>query len=135
MVFAEFDTLRIVHDTITTNIVSRRRKKSTKLVSFSRLNAIFPKSTLHIGQLKVRRWEARYIKGYELSGKIRYGFCYRKTYKEAKEKVTRCRSALISGMPQPAENSRHRFSSFCDEWPRLRKTKIRESTYSLHLQA
>lgn len=38
------------------------------------------------------RWEARYIKGYELSGKIKYGFCYGKTYKEAKEKVTKCKS-------------------------------------------
>lgn len=35
------------------------------------------------------RWEARYIKGYELSGKIKYGFCYGKTYREAKEKVTK----------------------------------------------
>ena len=32
------------------------------------------------------RWEARYVKGYEVSGKIKYGFCYGKTYKEAKEK-------------------------------------------------
>ena len=83
----------------------------------------------NIFKRKDGRWEARYIKGYELSGKIRYGFCYGKTYKEAKEKVTRCRAALISGMPQPAENSRHRFSFFCDEWLRLRKTIIKESTY------
>lgn len=29
------------------------------------------------------RWEARYIKGRELSGKIKYGYCYGKTYREA----------------------------------------------------
>lgn len=41
--FAEFDTLRIVHDTINTNILSRQRKKSTKLVSFFQFNTIFSK--------------------------------------------------------------------------------------------
>ena len=40
----------------------------------------------NIFKRKDGRWEARYIKGYELSGKIKYGFCYGKTYKEAKEK-------------------------------------------------
>ena len=38
-------------------------------------------------------WEARYIKGHDLSGKIRYGFCYGKTYKEAKEKVTQVKES------------------------------------------
>ena len=28
------------------------------------------------------RWEARYIKGRELSGKIKYGYCYGKTYRD-----------------------------------------------------
>ena len=40
----------------------------------------------NIFKRKDGRWEARYIKGYELSGKIKYGFCYGKTYREAKEK-------------------------------------------------
>lgn len=44
----------------------------------------------NIFKRKDGRWEARYIRGYELSGKIKYGFCYGKTYKEAKEKVTQC---------------------------------------------
>ena len=83
----------------------------------------------NIFKRKDGRWEARYIKGYELSGKIKYGFCYGKTYKEAKEKVTKCKAALISEKPLPSANSRHRFAFYCDEWLRLRKTKIRESTY------
>ena len=33
----------------------------------------------NIFKRKDGRWEARYIKGYELSGKIKYGFCYGKT--------------------------------------------------------
>ena len=71
----------------------------------------------------------RYIKGYELSGKIKYGFCYGKTYREAKEKVTKYKAAIVSGKPIPASTSRHRFAFYCDEWLRLRKQRIKESTY------
>ena len=42
----------------------------------------------NIFKRKDGRWEARYVRGRELSGKIKYGFCYGKTYREAKEKVT-----------------------------------------------
>lgn len=53
----------------------------------------------NIFKRKDGRWEARYIRGYELSGKIKYGFCYGKTYKEAKEKVTQCKPVVASGTP------------------------------------
>ena len=75
----------------------------------------------NIFKRKDGRWEARYIKGYELSGKIKYGFCYGKTYREAKEKVTKCKAALVNGKPIPSTNSRHRFSFYCDEWLRISK--------------
>ena len=83
----------------------------------------------NIFKRKDGRWEARYIKGYELSGKIKYGFCYGKTYKEAKEKVTKFKAAMANGSPLPAVGSRHRFAFYCDEWLRLRKTKVKEATY------
>ena len=83
----------------------------------------------NIFKRKDGRWEARYIKGYELSGKIKYGFCYGKTYREAKEKVTKCKAALVNGKSIPSTNSRHRFSFYCDEWLRMRKPKVKESTY------
>lgn len=73
----------------------------------------------NIFKRKDGRWEARYIKGYELSGKIKYGFCYGKTYREAKEKVTKCKAALVNGKPIPSTNSRHRFAFYCDEWLRI----------------
>lgn len=75
------------------------------------------------------RWEARYIKGYELSGKIKYGFCYGKTYREAKEKVTKYKAALVNGKAVPTNTAKHRFAYYCNEWLRLKKGKIRESTY------
>ena len=40
------------------------------------------------------RWEARYSKGRELSGKIKYGYCYGKTYREAKEKAEKVQSGV-----------------------------------------
>ena len=82
----------------------------------------------NIFKRKDGRWEARYIKGYELSGKIKYGFCYGKTYKEAKEKVTKCKAALVSGQPLPKSNSKHRFTFYCDEWFKTAKGKLKEST-------
>lgn len=83
----------------------------------------------NIFKRKDGRWEARYIKGYELSGKIKYGFCYGKTYKEAKDKIMQCKAALLAGKPAPQSGSRRRLAFYCDEWLRLRKNKIRESTY------
>ena len=83
----------------------------------------------NIFKRKDGRWEARYIRGYELSGKIRYGFCYGKTYKEAKEKVTKFKAAMVGGSPLPDVGSRHRFAFYCDEWLRLRKAKLKEATY------
>ena len=40
----------------------------------------------NIFKRKDGRWEARYIKGYKLSGEIKYGFCCGRRYQEAKEK-------------------------------------------------
>lgn len=83
----------------------------------------------NIFKRKDGRWEARYIKGYELSGKIKYGYCYGKTYKEAKEKVSKYKVALVSGLPIPDKNSRHRFSYYCDMWLETRQPKIKEATF------
>lgn len=82
----------------------------------------------NIFKRKDGRWEARYIKGYEPSGKIKYGFCYGKTYREAKEKVAGLKAALTVGKPL-SQNNRHRFSYYCDEWLNVSKRKIKDSTY------
>ena len=83
----------------------------------------------NIFKRKDGRWEARYIKGYELSGKIKYGFCYGKTYKEAKEKVTKQKAALLNGKQPPQAGSRHRFGYFCDEWLAGCRSRLKDSTY------
>ena len=39
----------------------------------------------------------RYIKARDISGKIIYGFCYGRTYREAKEKVIKCKTEVYGG--------------------------------------
>lgn len=76
------------------------------------------------------RWEARYIKDRTSSGKIQYGFCYGRTYAEAKEKVIRQKSALLNSQALPQTGQHHDFAFYCDEWLRLRTGEIRASTYA-----
>ena len=61
----------------------------------------------NIFKRKDGRWEERYIKSREPSGKGRYGYCYGRSYREAKEKVAQCRAALAAGeappQPDPAD--------------------------------
>ena len=83
----------------------------------------------NIYKRKDKRWEARYIKGYDPNGTARYGYCYGKTYREAKDKVERAKAALLMNVPSPEHNSRKRFSHYCDEWLRLNKIRVKESTY------
>lgn len=75
------------------------------------------------------RWEARYSKGRELSGKIKYGYCYGKTYREAKEKAEKCKAALASGNPLPTSRTPNLFSAYCMGWLHAKKSKVKESTY------
>ena len=75
------------------------------------------------------RWEARYSKGRELSGKIKYGYCYGKTYREAKEKAEKCKAALASGNPLPTSMTPNLFSAYCMGWLHAKKSKVKESTY------
>ena len=43
------------------------------------------------------RYEARYIKGRRADGKPLYGFCYGRTYEEAKGKADRAREEIAMG--------------------------------------
>ncbi len=83
----------------------------------------------NIFKRKDGRWEARYVKGRDPSDKIRHGYCYGKTYKEAKEKAEKCKAALLNGTPLPASGAGILFSVCCSEWLRIRKSRVKESTY------
>ena len=83
----------------------------------------------NIFKRKDGRWEARYIKGYELSGKIKYGFCYGKTYKEAKRKSDKVQSGTYQRKAVTVRKFPTPLCFYCDEWLRLRKKQNTESTY------
>ena len=83
----------------------------------------------NIFKRKDGRWEARYVKGHQPSGKIKYGFCYGKSYKEAKEKVTKLKSAAATGDETLKSCSKQHFSFFCDEWLQITKNRVKAATY------
>lgn len=71
------------------------------------------------------RWEARYCRGRRADGSIRYGYCYGKSYREAKEKAARCRAELAQSGPKDTR----RMDALCDEWLRERRARVKEATY------
>lgn len=83
----------------------------------------------NIYRRKDGRWEARYIKGYGETGKIRYGSCYGKSYREAREKLLQIKSAQLGGNPMPDNVGRHRLAFFCSQWLSVQKGRVKESTY------
>lgn len=83
----------------------------------------------NIFKRKDGRWEARYIKGREVSGKIKYGYCYGRTYKEAKQKAEKFKAEIANGKFISRTDARQHFSVFCDEWLLMNQRKIKESTY------
>ncbi len=87
-----------------------------------------PKKGENIYKRKDNRWEARYIKGYHANGTPKYGYCYGKTYREAKQKVTQARSGLLTGQ-ESTVFQRRRFAFYCDEWLQINRDRVKESTY------
>lgn len=83
----------------------------------------------NIFKRKDGRWEARYIKSREENGKIKYGFCYGKTYVEAKDKVTEAKARILNGTVSNIAEKGEKFSFYCDCWLKLRSTQIKTSSY------
>lgn len=82
----------------------------------------------NIYKRKDGRWEARYIKGYRPDGGAKYGYCYGKSYGEAKRKVTQAKADVLRGK-SVSSASKRRFGCYCDEWLRINRHRIKESTY------
>ena len=55
-----------------------------------------PKRGENIYRRKDNRWEARFIKERDDNGKIKFGYCYAKTYKEAKQKLFIAKKELLT---------------------------------------
>lgn len=83
----------------------------------------------NIYKRKDGRWEARYVKEHDASGKIRYGSCYGNSYREAKEKVTAVKAALANGEPISSRQKNPKFSFYCTEWLQNRRSHVKDTTY------
>ncbi len=78
------------------------------------------------------RWEARYIKGYQLNGKCQYGYTYGKNYQEVKDK----RTQILLLMKESKKLENHatiiKFNDKIDEWLERQKITVKVSTYSYY---
>lgn len=86
------------------------------------------KKGTNIYKRKDGRWEARYIKGYQLSGKAKYGYVYGKTYKEAREKQLQAQIANSNSEKECARDKKC-FEEYCQEWLLLNRSRVKRSTY------
>ncbi len=82
----------------------------------------------NIYKRKDNRWEARYIRERAPDGSAKYGYCYGKSYREAKEKLTRARAELLLNTGIKEKENVKRLAVCCDEWLRLNSIKIKEAT-------
>lgn len=73
------------------------------------------------------RYEARYAKGRDRYGKLIYGFCYGKTYEEAKEKADCARNAMEGhNLSVPARGVV--FAYYCDSWLSANMARLKTSS-------
>lgn len=88
----------------------------------------------NIRKRKDGRWEARYMKGRDMNGKIRYGYLYGRSYKEVKEKKIRMISeypAFFTYGSQPsALLEDDRICTVSAHWKNHIRYTVKESTYS-----
>lgn len=75
------------------------------------------------------RWEARYEKGRHPDGSIIYGFCYGKSYHEAREKVNGCKADVLLGKAINTKGIKGLFGTYCDEWIAAKRPFVKQSTY------
>ena len=82
----------------------------------------------NIFKRKDGRWEARYIKARDAAGKIKYGYCYGKTYREAKDKVMQKKAMVYNGILEVNIKTEQSLSVHCDQWLQSRKYSLKPST-------
>lgn len=76
------------------------------------------------------RWEARYPKERRANGSLKYGYCYAKTYSEVKQRLNRARANWQSGVMDFKPKSGETFWQCCCEWLQLKRSRVKNSTYS-----
>lgn len=73
------------------------------------------------------RYEARYVKGRKADGKLLYGFCYGRTYEEAKEKADRARGNAAKEH-RTDQGQQPNMACFCDSLLFANSTRLKPSS-------
>ena len=75
------------------------------------------------------RWEGRYIKGHDESGKSKYGSVYAKSYLEVKRKLIEANEQMsLNALPE--KSSKMAFREVLYLWLDTNQIKLREQTYA-----
>lgn len=90
-----------------------------------------PKRGENIYKRKDARWEGRYRKGIDPSGRIRFGYVYGKTYREVHDKLTILKSTYRD---QPESSPSFSFEKISQEWLAKEHLSVKVSTYSKYAQ-
>lgn len=84
----------------------------------------------NIYKRKDGRWEARYRKGRDEQGKIIYGYCYGKTYSEAKTKAEANREKAGNVLiPMSHKQLLPTFGEICGAWLQINQLRFKKSTF------
>ena len=86
----------------------------------------------NIFKRKDGRWEARYVKEIDLSGKKKYGSVYARSYREVKAK----RQTLLMNLfiyQKPDLTKSFTISTLIEEWLCINQNRIKPSTYQRYL--
>ena len=79
----------------------------------------------NIYKRKDKRWEGRFLKGYNSDGKAQLGYVYAKSYREVREKLAVAKQETSKNIGSNQQNLSH----FFDEWLLLCRNRVKASTY------
>ena len=81
----------------------------------------------NIYKRKDGRWEGRYIRYYDVSGKAKYGYIYGRTYGDVKQKLIECKSHATKHSTS-LEGDSVTYGEVIDAWLTSSKLNTKEST-------
>ena len=91
-----------------------------------------PRKGENIHKRKDGRWEGRYIKGYDLSGKAQYGSVYAKTYLETKHKLINVSEKVLNNL-FVSKDQKIRYREIIYLWLESNRLKLKPQTYAKYL--
>jgi integrase len=88
-----------------------------------------PRKGENIYKRKDGRWEGRYIKGRDQSGKAKYGYVYAKSYRDLKTKMNNITLSKEERSDTSPKSTALSFDCIAYEWLQIQKAYVKESTF------